>query len=100
MEASSQYRIVELEAPSGYEKSETNDTVEVTIDQFGNASGMLTLVNENIVVEEGGSSAELIVNISTGMDRVSYSLIIGGIIVSIGIMFVIIKKVDKNKKNK
>ena len=68
--------------------------------EFGNASGMLTLVNENIVVEEGGSSAELIVNISTGMDRVSYSLIIGGIIVSIGIMFVIIKKVDKNKKNK
>ena len=100
MEASSRYRIVELEAPTDYEISDTNDTVEVTIDQFGNASGMLTLVNEKVVTEEGGSSAELIVNIATGMDRVSYSLIIGGTIILIGCLFLIIKKIDKKNKKK
>ena len=98
MEPSSRYRIVELEAPSGYEKSEKNDTVEVTIDRYGNASGMLTLINERISKIEGDTSAELIVNISTGMDRVSYSLIIGGIIVLIGCSLFIIRRMDKKKK--
>lgn len=76
MESSSTYRIIETVAPEGYTKASTKDTATVHIDQYGNASGLLVLIDQKIVKEDDSAFAELIINIQTGKERIMYSAVI------------------------
>ena len=83
MESSTTYRIVETVAPEGYTKASTKDTATVHIDEYGNASGLLVLVDQKIVKEDDSAFAELIINVQTGKERIMYGAII---VVVIGII--------------
>jgi hypothetical protein len=83
MESSTTYRIVETVAPEGYTKASTKDTATVYIDEYGNASGLLVLVDQKIVKEDDSAFAELIINVQTGKERIMYGAII---VVVIGII--------------
>ena len=83
MESSTTYRIIETVAPEGYTKASTKDTATVHIDKYGNASGLLVLIDQKIVKEDDSAFAELIVNIQTGKERIMYAAVI---IVVIGII--------------
>lgn len=76
MESSSTYRIIETVAPEGYTKASTKDTATVHIDEYGNASGLLVLIDQKIVKEDDSASAELIINIQTGKQRIMYAAVI------------------------
>ena len=54
------------------------------------------MINKKVTVEEEASAqAELVINISTGQDRIRYALIIGGILTVIIALFVIKGKLKK-----
>lgn len=76
MESSSTYRIIETVAPEGYTKASTKDTATVHIDEYGNASGLLVLIDQKIVKEDDSAFAELIINIQTGKQRIMYAAVI------------------------
>ena len=76
MESSTTYRIIETVAPEGYTKASTKDTATVHIDEHGNASGLLVLIDQKIVREDDSASAELIINIQTGKQRIMYAAVI------------------------
>lgn len=92
MKPGSEYRIVENQAPSGYELQTVNDTATVTIDDSGNAYGLLVLINKKVSAQTGQAQAELIINIDTGQNRIRYAIIIGSIIVILGALFLLQKK--------
>lgn len=92
MSSSAKYRVVETNAPDGYIMGTTSDTANVTLDENGNAYGLLVLTNKKILSEDGSAQAELIINIQTGQSRVRYAIIIGTIVVLIGILLVIQRK--------
>lgn len=96
MEPSTRYRIIETNAPAGYIRSGSNDSATVTIDKNGNASGLLTIVNQKERSESTDGQAELIVSISTGVDRIKYSIIIGGAIL-LTIALIVINNKSKKK---
>lgn len=83
MQPSTTYRIVETVAPNGFIKQASNDTAVVTLDEFGNSSGLLVLTNQKVLKEEGEAKAELVVNINTGQARVRYALIIVTLVTAI-----------------
>ena len=76
MEPSTTYRIIESVAPAGYTKASTKDTATAYIDEYGNASGLLVLIDQKVVKEEDSAYAELIVNIQTGKQRIMYAAVI------------------------
>ena len=76
MEPSTTYRIIETVAPTGYTKASTKDTATAYIDEYGNASGLLVLIDQKIVREEDSAYAELIINIQTGKQRIMYAAVI------------------------
>ena len=88
MESSSTYRIIETVAPEGYTKASTKDTAIVNIDEFGNASGLLVLIDQKIIKEDDSAYAELIVNIQTGKQRIMYAAVIVLVIgIIVGLIF-------------
>ena len=99
-----QYRIVETKAPEGMElpKKEINVAV-FYVDEDGRVIGNSIITNkpktEKITIKPT-ASAELIVNISTGIDRIKYGLIIGAIVVVLGGLIVFrLKALNKAKKD-
>ena len=89
MDASTTYRILETKAPEGYTKASTKDAATVTIDEYGNASGLLVLVDQKIVKEDDSAYAELIINIQTGRERIMYGAIIAVVIgIIAGLIFI------------
>ena len=92
MKSSSEYRIVETKPPKGYVLQKVSDTASVTIDESGNAFGLLVLTNKQVSAQLGQAQAELIINIDTGQSRIKYAIIIGSIIVIIGLLLVLQKK--------
>ena len=92
MQSGSEYRIVEVEAPEGYELQSISDTATVTIDDSGNSYGLLVLTNKKAFSQSGQALAQLIVNIDTGQTRIRYAIIIGSIVIIIGVLFVIQRK--------
>ena len=76
MQSATTYRIIEIEAPEGFEKVSAEDTAIVTIDEYGNASGLLVLVDPKIPDEDASAFAELIINIQTGKQRILYAAVI------------------------
>ncbi|MBR3117153.1 MAG: hypothetical protein IKF36_04690 [Bacilli bacterium] len=97
-----QYRIVETKAPAGMElpKKEINVAV-FYVDENGSVIGNSLIANkpktEKISIKPQ-ASAELIVNISTGIDRIKYGLIIGGIVVILGSLIIVRLKSNNKKK--
>ncbi len=95
VESSSKYRIVELEAPEGYEISTITgeDRIVVDIDSSGYTKTSTTMINKNITKGvDAQASAELIVNIQTGQTRIRYAIIISVLTVIIIALFVLKKK--------
>ena len=92
MEPSTTYRIIETVAPAGYTKASTKDTATAYIDEYGNASGLLILVDQKIVKEDDSAFAELIINIQTGKQRIMYAAVIIVVVAAIVALIVYNKK--------
>lgn len=101
-----QYRIVETKAPEGMElpKKEINVAVFYVSDD-GSVVGNGIIANkpktEKIVVKPS-ASAEFIVAISTGMEKIKYGLIFIGIVLILGVLIIVRYKpnIFKNKVKK
>lgn len=94
MQSSITYRIVEVEAPEGFNKVPVEDTATVTIDENGNATGLLVLVDPPLPLDDNSAFAELIVTIQTGKERIMYAAVIV-IVISIIAGLIIINKKKK-----
>ena len=92
-----EYRIVEKEAPSGYDLIEDKDsTAIVKINDVSHDDYYLTeLINKKTSIKGSSSSAELIVTITTGRKVPNYIFIIGGLSVLLVITIILRKKVRK-----
>lgn len=97
VKAKTKYRVVEIEAPEGFVLPKASEArVDLVINENGYAIGDTMLINKKITVEEGATAqAELIINISTGQNRIRYVLIIGGLIIVIAGLFIINRKLKK-----
>ena len=95
--AKGKYRIVEIEAPKGFvlpKVSETN--ADFVVNENGYVLGNTTIINKKITVgEEAQAQAELIINISTGQQRINYAIIITILIALIGGLIFLNKKIGK-----
>lgn len=91
------YRIVEIEAPEGFELGSVADTsAEFVINSEGYVSGNTTIINKKITKGEGADSqAELVINISTGQTVIKYGLIITVIVAAIIGLLILNKKMSK-----
>lgn len=94
-----EYRIVEKEAPSGYDLiADKDSTALVTIKDVGQegvSHYLAELINKKSSIKGGSSSAELIVTITTGRKVPNYVFIIGGLSVLLVITIVLRKKIRK-----
>lgn len=97
VEAKARYRVVEIEAPEGFVLPKTSETqAEIVINENGYALGDSVIINRKITVGEGAqASAELIINISTGQNRIRYILIISILSIIIIGLFIINRKIRK-----
>lgn len=95
MPIDSLYRIVELEAPEGYIKSDLKDSATIKIDKSGNASGLTTMINQKVSKEDSSAQAELVIEIQTGQTRIRYAIIIVSILIAIFALLTIIKMKKK-----
>ena len=98
VQSKTKYKIVEIEAPEGFilPTDKADMEVEVSMNEFGYANGDAVLFNKRITeYNDAEAQAELVVGISTGMNKINYVLIIGGIGLVIGILIFIKKKMDK-----
>lgn len=91
------YRVVEIEAPEGFVLPKSSEAqAEITINEYGYATGDAVIINKKIKVGEGAEAqAELIINIQTGQNRVHYIVIICSIILIITGLLIFKKKIDK-----
>ena len=88
-----EYRVVEKEAPEGYEPIKDKDsTAKITIkDDSANSYNRVELINKKVSVGGDDASAELIVTITTGRKILNYALIFIGLS-SILIVLIILRK--------
>jgi len=91
-----EYRVVEKEAPESYELIEDHDsTATATIKDDSNGYYLVQLVNHKISKIGSDSSAELIVAITTGRDKINYPIVGGLIVIAIIVLIIIRKKIKK-----
>lgn len=97
MNAKGRYRVVEIDAPEGFILPKVSEMdAEIVINENGYAIGSAVIINKKITVGEGAEAqAELIINISTGQERINYIIIISVLLVIITGLFIIRKKIDK-----
>ena len=97
MNTKGRYRVVEIEAPEGFILPKISEMdAEIVINENGYAIGSAVIINKKITVGEGAEAqAELIINISTGQERMNYIIIISVLLVIITGLFIIRKKIDK-----
>ena len=97
MNSKGRYRVVEIEAPDGFilpSVSETN--AEIIINENGYAIGDAVIINKKITIGEGAEAqAELVINISTGQDRIHYIIIISILLIIITGLIILSKKINK-----
>lgn len=95
--ANTRYRIVEIEAPEGFILPKISETqAELIINENGYAIGAPVIINRKITTGEGAEAqAELIINISTGQNRIHYIVIITVLLVIITGLIILKKKIDK-----
>lgn len=95
--AKGKYRVVEIEAPEGFvlpKVSETN--ADFVVNENGYVVGTTTIINKKVTVGEGAEAqAELIINISTGQQRIRYAIIITVLVVAIAGLIILNKKMGK-----
>ena len=95
--AKGKYRVVEIEAPEGFvlpKVSETN--ADFVVNENGYVIGTTTIINKKVTVGEGAEAqAELIINISTGQQRIRYAIIITVLVVAIAGLIILNKKMGK-----
>ena len=92
------YKVVELEAPEGFllPSNQSDLEAEISINEYGYASGDAVIINKKVTTGKGAEAqAELVVGVSTGMDRINYVYIIGGIVLVLGTLIFVKKKMDK-----
>ena len=98
MKPGSTYRIVELEAPKGYEITNVENSAIIKLDRKGYAKGSATIINQMKKVEGSTAQAELIIEIQTGRKLIRYGLIIAGTLIIItGLMGALIYITKKRK---
>ena len=97
LDIKSRYKVIELEAPEGFvlPNNQADIETEISINEYGYASGDAVIINKKVTIEDAQAQAELIIGISTGMDRINYVLIIIGIILLIALLIFIKRKMDK-----
>lgn len=95
--AKGNYRIAEIEAPEGFvlpKVSETN--ADFVVNENGYVIGTTTIINKKVTVGEGAEAqAELIINISTGQQRIRYAIIITVLLVAIAGLIILNRKMGK-----
>lgn len=95
--AKGKYRVVELEAPKGFilpNVSETN--ADFVVNENGYVIGNTTIINKKVTVGAGADAqAELIINISTGQQRIRYAIIISVLFIVIFGLIILNKKMSK-----
>lgn len=91
------YRVVEIEAPEGFVLPKVSETrAELVINEYGYAVGDAVIINKQVTVGEGAeASAELIINIQTGQNRIHYIIIISVVLAAIIGLLILKKKIDK-----
>ncbi len=98
MAANSTYRVVELEAPKGFELTGIENAAVIKIDANGYAKGSATIINQKRSLEGSTAQVELIIEIQTGQTVIRYGLIITGVLIAItGLMGALIFISKKRK---
>ncbi len=97
VKAKGKYRIVEIEAPEGFILPKVSETkADFVVNENGYIMGNTTIINKKITIgEKADAQAELIVNISTGQQRIRYIIIISVILVFIAGLIILNKKIGK-----
>lgn len=92
-----EYRIVEREAPEGYELIEDKDsTAKITIkDSDKDGYYLVELINQKTNMHGSEDSAELIVTITTGRKVPNYAIIISVLAVLLVVAIILRKKIKK-----
>lgn len=92
-----EYRIVEKEAPEGYEVIKDKDTTAiVTIkDEKKDDYYLVELINQKVSTSGDEDSAELVVTIITGRDIPNYLLITVGLVILLVALVIFRKKIKK-----
>lgn len=98
MAPSTTYRVVELEAPNGYDITNIDNSAVIKIDANGYAKGSATIINQKRSLSGSTAQAELVIEIQTGQTVIKYGVIITGtLIVIVGLMGIIIFISKKRK---
>lgn len=92
------YRILELEAPKGYEVANVENSAIIKLDRKGYAKGSATIINQSKKLEGSTAQAELIIEIQTGKKVVRYGLIIAGTLILIGGLMATLVYITKKRK--
>lgn len=98
MAPSTTYRVVELEAPSGYDVANIDNSAVIKIDASGYAKGSATIINQKRTLSGSTAQAELVIEIQTGQTVIKYGVIIAGTLVAIAGLMGIIIFVSKKRK--
>lgn len=98
MRPNTTYRIVELEAPKGYQVANVDNGAIIKIDRNGYAKGSATIINQKKTLEGSTAQAELVIEIQTGQKVTKYGLIIGGTLIVIAGLMVGLVYVSKKRK--
>ena len=92
------YRILEIEAPKGYELANVDNSAVIKLDRKGYAKGSATIINQTKKLEGSTAQAELIIEIQTGRKLIRYGLIIAGTLILIAGLMIALIYVSKKRK--
>ena len=93
-----EYRMVEKQAPEGYNLiKEKDSTATVTITDKAASSDyyQIKLVNQKTTAEGSSDQAEFVVTIKTGRNVINYPIVVGIVVIVLVIAFIIRKKIKK-----
>lgn len=92
-----EYRIVEAEAPEGYELIKDKDSKALVTITDENKDGyyLVEMINYKVNKDGDNAFAELIVTITTGRKVLNYVFIISGLAILLGAVIIIRKKIKK-----
>lgn len=91
------YRIVEKEAPEGYEPIEDKDSTAIFTVKPGEQEShyLVELINQRVNTSGSDATAELVVTITTGRSRINYLIVMPSLIVLLVLIVIIRKKLKK-----
>lgn len=98
MAPSSTYRVVEIEAPKGYQLADVESSAVIKLDKNGYAKGSASIINQSKHIEGSSAQAELIIEIQTGQTVIRYGLIITGTLIIIAGLMGALIFISKKRK--